>query len=792
MPLHLARCSLMLSDHYYSSGDVTSKWQDEHHRNYANTHWIEGEDGTRVNVKKQKLDEHCIGVSFNAYLIAKSLPTLRSELPAIGDVRALRKRSTGRFAWQNKAFSLATQLAQSSREQGGFFVDLASTGTGKTLTNARMAFGLASSDNGCRFTVLLGLRTLTLQTGDALRVRTGLSEGDMAVLIGSSAVREIHERFSDTKSKTKQQSDAGSESAEPLFHEHEYIRYDGELESTRVGRWLRGHQEGSKLHSLISAPVVVGTIDHVMPATESARGGRQIAPMLRLLTSDLILDEPDDFDLADQPALCRLVNWAGMLGSRVVLSSATLPPALLEALFDAYRSGRQAFNQATLGKEMPIVCGWVDEFRTDHAQLLDESEFAAHNATFVEQRLSAIASREKPRRIARLAEVTSSDANLAERVAHTVLEEIQELHEQHHQVSPDGSHRVSIGIVRMANIDPLVQVAQAAARSGCDSMDIHLCVYHSRHPMFRRSYIESELDRILDRRHPEDLWRNPTVCTALGRERRDQVFVVLATAVAEVGRDHCYDWGIIEPSSMRSIVQLAGRVLRHRTDVVPRRPNLVLLRRNIRSLGGKSPAFEKPGFESTELPLASHDLADILPVEHYQYPGAASRVQEPSKPDPARLLVDLEHVATRNVLGGDPANRRIYPANLWWKAPIQWCYAHQARTPFRAGQPTDHYALVADSATDAPIFEKFSQGEWIAREADFEHTSVEFSEGVLPWPDLNEQSLFEWFIEQDESRGDNLRSACRRYFGLSLTVPREASPRWSANWWLGVHREWSG
>jgi len=52
-----------------------------------------------------------------------------------------------------------------------------------------------------------------------------------------------------------------------------------------------------------------------VPATESLRGGRQIAPMLRLLSGDLVLDEPDDFDIDDLPALTRLVHWAGLLGS---------------------------------------------------------------------------------------------------------------------------------------------------------------------------------------------------------------------------------------------------------------------------------------------------------------------------------------------------------------------------------------------------------------------------------------------------------------------------------------------
>jgi hypothetical protein len=85
--------------------------------------------------------------------------------------------------------------------------------------------------------------------------------------------------------------------------------------SIMKGRWgvvLRssGWKEPA-LNRLVSAPVLVTTVDHLMPATEGVRGGRQIPAMLRLLTSDLVLDEPDDFDIDDLHALCRLVNWAG-------------------------------------------------------------------------------------------------------------------------------------------------------------------------------------------------------------------------------------------------------------------------------------------------------------------------------------------------------------------------------------------------------------------------------------------------------------------------------------------------
>nr|WP_278249789.1 hypothetical protein [Photorhabdus cinerea] len=34
------------------------------------------------------------------------------------------------------------------------------------------------------------------------------------------------------------------------------------------------------------------------------------------------------------------------------------------------------------------------------------------------------------------------------------------------------------------------------------------------------------------------------------------IFAVMATSIAEVGRDHDYDWNIAEPGSMRSLIQL--------------------------------------------------------------------------------------------------------------------------------------------------------------------------------------------------------------------------------------------
>ena len=75
--------------------------------------------------------------------------------------------------------------------------------------------------------------------------------------------------------------------------------------------------------------------------------------------------------------------------------------------------------------------------------------------------------------------------------------------------------------------------------------------------------------------------------------------------MTEVGRDHDYDWAVVEPSSVRSLVQLAGRVRRHRKAAV-NEPNIVVLEQNIRAiLQSNNPskaAYCKPGFEMDDKP----------------------------------------------------------------------------------------------------------------------------------------------------------------------------------------------
>lgn len=742
--LHLSRLALMIADHHYSSMTATVAYQDKSYKAFANS----DRDTKQL---KQKLDEHLIGVYKQSLLFIRTLPSLQLSLPAISNISFLKKRNTvKRFQWQDKAYDLAKTLAERSVQQGFFGVNMASTGKGKTLANARIMYGLANQRDGCRFSIALGLRTLTLQTGDALKERLQLADEDIAVLIGSQAVKKLYESAKEEADfenlREEKNRVLGSESANELEEENYYIQYEGSLFDGPLKNWLK---DKPKLNKLLNAPILVSTIDHLMPATESARGGKQIAPMLRLLTSDLVLDEPDDFDIADLPALTRLVNWAGLLGARVLLSSATLPPSIIEALFASYQEGRMHFNKArrSLETKNQICCAWFDEYRVMGEECFDSAAYLTAHQTFVDYRASKLLEEKviHSAKIVPVVECSTKAQSVVCALAETILENIYQLHQVHNQSQIDehkNKKTISVGLVRMANINQLVAVSQQiAAIPARENHQLHLCIYHSQYPLLIRSNIEKTLDAVLNRNEPEAIWQQQSISHALLKsDIKQHIFVVLATSVAEVGRDHDYDWAIAEPSSMRSIIQLAGRIQRHRRQQATS-PNLLLLNNNYKGLNKPAvPAYCKPGFETEKFKLNSHQLDQILLPEQYQTITSLPRIKAREPLHAKDNLVDLEHAHLQAALfvSADKDG-----AANWWEKPCDWTYQLQQKTPFRASSPaSDYYLRIEDD--EPPVFYKWHRnGEDKNAQQEFEQVTFQFADGVQIWtkPDYQSQLL---------------------------------------------------
>jgi len=787
---HLSRLCLMLADHCYSSQDeVTEQWRNPNYNIYANTHWINDK-----KQYKQQLDEHLIGVAHHAERIARALPRLNASLDSLEPNDALidnvPKNLKEAFGWQDKARKLAEKIGKDTMQYGFFGINMASTGKGKTRANAKIMTALGLKTGRVRFSVALGLRVLTLQTGEEFRKELKLSQEELAITIGSTAVKQLFEyQQTQASEKEEQPENAGSESREELIDPDLYIHYKGAPANHSLSGWTK-QEKG--LDKLLSAPVLVSTIDHLMPATEGTKGGKQIPATLRLLSSDLVLDEPDDFGLSDLPALCRLVNWAGMLGSRVLLSTATIPPALAYALFQAYQAGWAHFAEANLdGWSGEIACAWFDEWGVDNGQYQQFNHFKKAHEKFVQKRIKQLKLIPAKRKAEIIKVEIKGDKTVAESMSDTIQAGAIRLHQDHY-LSSNGK-TISIGLVRMANIKPLVAVAKALLKiKAPDDTCIHYCVYHSRYPLAVRSFIENKLDRLLKRANPDAIWQEPEIQQGIEKnpEIRHHIFIVLASPVAEVGRDHDYDWAIVEPSSMRSVIQLAGRVLRHR-DKIPDKANILLLGKNYKALNKKPVCYTRPGFESSGLKLESHDLFEIMDAMQYKKITAIQRITLPesyrtnSKGEYGNLI-ELEHKALKERLFSKKTGAR-----RWWESQPQWCGEVQRQQRFRDSRKDEAYYRWLDGEYTSP---KWKWKNEHVSPPEFGEPSINIKAVELEAPALGNHF---WF-EQDEISiykqlandfGWELSKVSCRFGEVRLTEYGEGTGEYNYHSCLGVYQD---
>ena len=800
--LHLSRLCLMVGDHNYSSlkpGDAKRVPADQNFKLYANTDPLSGS-------LKQTLDEHLCGVGKFTARFARLLPQLPQALPAISTHhKPFTARSQNpRFQWQDRAHDLARSVREASVQQGFFGVNMASTGCGKTLGNARIMHALANPQRGLRLTVALGLRVLTLQTGQALRQKLGLDEDSLAVLVGGAANRTLFE-LNQTEPEPRDLSatpDFGSESAQALLDEAESVDGMAGVRESAVDADEFGTViADSKARQLLYAPMVSCTIDHLMQASECLRGGKHIAPMLRLLSADLILDEPDDFNQADLPALARLVHWAGLLGSRVLLSSATLTPDFVSGLMQAYQAGRAIWAQHQGLPETPLLCAWFDEYTQSSHACADVAEFERQHQQFAQQRAQQLAN-EAVRRQAEIWPLKLPKAPEGQKLhfaalAEQIVQAAYKLHRAHGETSPHNGKHISVGLVRLANIGAITAVAQALLASAApENTRIHLCCYHARQLLLLRSRLENTLDRLLNRTEPENLFRQPEIIAATASQpEHNHIFIVLASPVSEVGRDHDYDWAIIEPSSMRAIIQLCGRVWRHRPHKTAEQANVLILGSNLRSLRqpnlnlGK-PTFIYPGFESTDFLLRSHRSEELITPEQLAHINAIPRMIKPKMPEPKKLrrLADLEHAVMADLL--NPAVPNFVSAYWQPNNANRACVHSQRIAPFRASQRQIDYTCLPDDDNDWGFVFKQSENAWAhpydtdAGKASIRHHRLPTSTGsIQPWlhTDLHTAltQLSEQLGEEDPTQ------TALRFATVSLPENQQPAAGWRFNEWLG-------
>lgn len=595
----IGRACLVLADHHVSARPGDADTRDETAL-YANT---------RGGQPNQSLAWHLNEVGRVAGELVEGFADLALEGLGSEAVAAICQSSGDpRFRWQDTA---TDALRRDAKEWSlpTLIVNMAGTGSGKTRMNAKALCAL-SVDRPVRMTTALNLRSLTLQTGTAFRNELGISRDEMACVIGDRVVQTLHEH-SHRADRTSLSLDAEDIDGNPGF--------DFELDvagATRfLPQWLAdvvAQRPGAA--RMLGPPVLVATVDTIIKSGEPQYQGHHAVQLIRVAQGDLILDELDGYDPDALVAVLRLVTLAGMFGRHVVASSATLPRPVLTSLVQAFQLGVHLRARLHCQDETTFKCAYVD----------DQLDPAIHIYRSSDDDLSHFAAAHWNARVAALSQTlqgashrmptlqsidTASEIKLYEAAEAAV----ERLHRSNCWSPWPQGPRVSFGLVRCANIRTAIPLARSLATQ---LPQARIACYHSQDLLLQRHYKEQRLDELLNRKAGNHhIAADPEMQRLAGaHEHEDLLFVVVATPVEEIGRDHDFDWAVIEPSSTHSIVQTAGRVNRHRVIAVTN-PNVAILQFNARHLRGNDRdgcAFVRPGLETPEHKFPSHNMADLL------------------------------------------------------------------------------------------------------------------------------------------------------------------------------------
>ena len=598
------RASLMFADHVGSSRSTARPSRAEH---LANT--CDGQPADPLAEHVRKVHNETRGAFDMLHRSRDRFPgLLEAEVPVdLAHPHAV----VDRFRWQEEAAFTARTLC--GAEAGGFFgCILSGTGSGKTRGAPTILAGATFGDihperRVLRMTLGLGLRVLATQSADEYVADLGFSDRAVSVLVGRPPIGFLRHDPNDDRSGAESRitfpdwlnvEPANGRVPDPGTDEEvDWLRSlsldtDRQLpafcsEAIRVA--------GDKAHvfrQLIEAPVLVATVDHLMGVAAPVNS-RFLPQMVRVLTSDLVLDEIDQYGPEDLAALCRLAYQVGAGGRRLVIMSATLTPDVAEAFFSAYRAGWSAHAAISgVADAVNLLC--TSDALGSCVTATGAEEIRPTLGRCRSAMLTALA--EAP--VLRRGLILPSCGNWGELVAQ-VDQACSALHNDHATQIDD--IRVSVGLVRMTRISHTTALAaQLDAGSLRSRLRLKLCL-HSRFPRLHRAWIEALLKRALTRKKEPDsgireLCRRFGVFERAAQFRTTDVeIVVIASPVIETGNDIDFDYAIIDPVSLRAVIQAAGRVNRHRLRPVVA-PNVVLLGRS--PIAIEAGRLEMPGVET--------------------------------------------------------------------------------------------------------------------------------------------------------------------------------------------------
>jgi len=581
------RACLIIADHTVSRRHCLHEGETV----YANT--LKSDEGGSRQLN-QSLSYHLLEVGSLAKKIAEEFR--RHNWPGISAASLARisepAPSSSRFAWQNTAFD-SLRAARQRSDAPTLVLDVAGTGAGKTRMNLKAAAAI-NTRSKLRVSTVLNLRVLTLQTGKVFQDELGLTREELACVIGSPVVRQLFE--------ATQKADENPEE----------VKFDTVGPEVAIPDFLREYLGPSPDDArLLGVPLLVSTTDFLIAAGEPQKQGHHALALLRTMSADLIIDEIDDYDPTAFVAILRLVYTAASHGSNVIASSATLPKPVVKELAKTFLRGSELYCRENEIKGVPfvgIISNLSDPLIMERPTAEDTAE--RYEAFMLE---SLAIQSGSPTKLAHCATVETPSM---EAFCQAIKTSIIDLDAAHRWTYADLQKTVSVGLVRIANISVAIEVARYLS----DHFPVdYIACYHSNDFLIQRQRKEHMLDTLLNRKRGNvELESSEYVQELVKSSKSSHVkLIIVASPVEEIGRDHDFDWAVIEPSSTRSIVQTAGRVNRHRLAPVTS-PNIHVLQFNARYCRNEGETnravFRRPGNEPTEPGAAwrTHDLNELI------------------------------------------------------------------------------------------------------------------------------------------------------------------------------------
>lgn len=598
----IARACLILADHQISSVDYAAQHgQLSGDVVFANTKYLD-DQRTRKRFD-QPLNWHLRNVGEKAGEIAQNLSMTSFEgLSRVTVESILEKSRDSRFKWQDSAVAFLTKHREAITGPGLVFSS-AGTGAGKTRGNAKVVCALSENP---RFCVALNLRSLTLQTGDGLLKDLKIMPAEMAVVIGDKVSEKLHCSSADAFSVS------GEDDTEIDVFGHDYP----------MPKWLVPYTKKSKSNQLLMPPVLVSTVDFIINASEPGRQGHHALAMLRIMNSDLVLDELDSYDPSAMVAVLRLIQMSAMMGRNVVCSSATLSVPVASAVYQAFMSGIDILRASDPSAGKPLVALIDDLLDPELISVPAEGltpKSVTEFETAIKDRHAKMIDALKIKPIYRLPVIAKVLDKTPEGYFEVVKKSIDDLH-QSHKWSIGLGKELSFGLVRVANISTAIDLARYLSQA-FSGTGVKIASYHSNDLKIQRHMKEKRLDYLLSRKGGafKHIAQDKDINSAFTGDFKSIPFIVIATPVEEVGRDHDFDWAVVEPSSAQSIVQTCGRVNRHRLVSVSQ-PNVVLMDCNMKAIRSPGKAcFLRPGLEANidikALRYSSQDLSSLIGQE---------------------------------------------------------------------------------------------------------------------------------------------------------------------------------